>query len=88
MLWFARRCVGVGPLLDSNLPEDDPKSEPIGSLVFFNAINDEEAKETAEADPYNQAGLFDSVFIARCVSVCVCVCVCVDGFVVYRRFGK
>lgn len=57
----------MGPLFDSNMAEDDPESKPIGSLVFFNAINDEEAKETAEGDPYNEAGLFDSVFIARCV---------------------
>ena len=80
-----RRCIGVGPLLDSNLAEDDPKNKPIGSLVFFNAINDEEAKETAEGDPYNQAGLFDSVFIARCVCafyVCIMyVRVFVDHFV-------
>lgn len=80
-----RRCIGVGPLLDSNLAEDDPKNKPIGSLVFFNAINDEEAKETAEGDPYNQAGLFDSVFIARCVCafyVCIIsVRVFVDQFV-------
>lgn len=69
---FFRRSIGVGPLFDSNLAEGHPKSKPIGSLVFFNAINDEEARETAEGDPYNQAGLFDSVFVARYACVLPC----------------
>ena len=60
-----RRCTGAGPIFDSALDADDPKSVPIGSLVFFNAGSDEEARETVENDPYNDAGLFDSIFVAR-----------------------
>ncbi|CAB1101327.1 unnamed protein product [Ectocarpus sp. CCAP 1310/34] len=60
-----RRCIGEGPILSSDLAEDSPRNKPVGSLMFFNAINDEEARETAEGDPFNQAGLYDSVFVAR-----------------------
>lgn len=73
-----RRCTGAGPIFDSSLDEDDPNSVPIGSLVFFNAGSDEEARETVENDPYNDAGLFDSIFVARSVrcvwSVCALKC--------------
>lgn len=44
----------------------DPKAVPLGSLVFFSSKSDELAKEFAERDPYNVAGLFDNVFVARC----------------------
>ncbi|CAM9851284.1 unnamed protein product [Ectocarpus sp. 4 AP-2014] len=60
-----RRCIGEGPIQSSELAEDSPRNTPVGSLMFFNAINDEEARETAEGDPFNQAGLYDSVFVAR-----------------------
>ncbi|CAN0408997.1 unnamed protein product [Ectocarpus sp. 12 AP-2014] len=60
-----RRCIGEGPIVSSDLAEDSPRNKPVGSLMFFNAINDEEARETAEGDPFNQAGLYDSVFVAR-----------------------
>ncbi|CAM9473604.1 unnamed protein product [Ascophyllum nodosum] len=60
-----KRCTGVGPIFDPSLDKDDPASAPVGSLVFFNAATDEEARETVENDPLNEAGLFESMFIAR-----------------------
>ena len=65
--FLGRRCTGVGPIFDPSLDKDDPASAPVGSLVFFNAATDEEARETVENDPLNEAGLFESMFIARLV---------------------
>lgn len=72
-----RRCITAGPIFDAAVEVGDPKAAPMGSVVFFNADNDEHARETTDNDPYNEAGLFESVFIARCVCVRdarVCVC--------------
>lgn len=67
---MARRCTGVGPLFDPAVDQSDPASEPVGSLVFFNAASDDEARGTVESDPFNEVGLYESMFIARQVLAC------------------
>jgi uncharacterized protein YciI len=47
--------VAVGPTLDGDLPN--------GSLIIIELDSLEDAQAFAEGDPYNKAGLFDSVSI-------------------------
>ncbi len=49
----------AGPLLT---PGDDPK--PCGSVLIIEAEDLASARAFAEADPYAQAGLFESVTVA------------------------
>lgn len=44
----------AGPFLDEN-------EKPCGSLVIIRAANLDAAKEIARNDPYNEAGLFETV---------------------------
>jgi len=53
----ADRLLLAGP----NLAEDG--ETPIGSLLVFQADSEADAKAFADADPYTQAGLFESVTI-------------------------
>ncbi len=46
----------AGPYLDG-------EGKPMGSLVIIAADSDDEAKAIADADPYAEAGLFESVEI-------------------------
>lgn len=60
-----RKIVGAGPIFSPDFEEGDPESKPLGSLVFFNAPDDDAARDLVENDPYNEAGLFESIYIAR-----------------------
>ena len=57
------RVISAGPLF----PVDSESSEPapLGSLVFINAVDVNEALEFSSSDPYNEAGLFSSVSTFR-----------------------
>ncbi len=53
---YETRLVQAGPLLDC----DD---RPCGSLLMVDVADRAEAAGFAESDPYNRAGLFESVII-------------------------
>ena len=53
---YESRLMQAGPLLDA----DD---RPCGSLLIVDVADRAEAAGFAEADPYNRAGLFESVII-------------------------
>jgi uncharacterized protein YciI len=53
---YQQRLVQAGPLLD-------PDGRPCGSLLLVDVADAAEAAGFAEADPYNRAGLFESVVI-------------------------
>ncbi len=53
---YASRLIQTGPLLDLD-------SRPCGSLLVIDVADRAEAEGFAEADPYNKAGLFESVVI-------------------------
>ena len=55
---YAERLVQAGPLLD-----DDGR--PCGSLLIVDVADRATAEGFAESDPYNKAGLFESVVIRR-----------------------
>jgi uncharacterized protein YciI len=52
---YVDHLVAVGPTLDGDLPN--------GSLIIIELDSLEDAQAFAEGDPYNKAGLFDSVSI-------------------------
>ena len=52
--------MSAGPLF-----RKDEEGDPIGSLVFINARNLDDAKAFVDQDPYNQAGLFESALVRR-----------------------
>ncbi len=53
---YATKLVTAGPLLDRD-------ERPCGSLLLVDVADRAEAEGFAEADPYNRAGLFESVVI-------------------------
>jgi uncharacterized protein YciI len=53
---YESRLIQTGPLLDLD-------SRPCGSLLVIDVADRAEAEGFAEADPYNKAGLFESVVI-------------------------
>lgn len=59
------RVSGYGPIFDVNTAWDDPDAKQLGSVLFFNAPDDDFAKDFVETDPYNLHGLYKSIFIAR-----------------------
>ncbi|MBT4888400.1 MAG: YciI family protein [Rhodospirillales bacterium] len=54
---FADRAHAVGPMLS------DDGADMVGSLLIMNFDSMDDAASFAEGDPYNKAGLFDSVTI-------------------------
>lgn len=59
--------IGYGPIFDGKTEWDDPNAKQLGSVLFFNAPDDDFAKHFVETDPYNLHGLYKSLFIARWV---------------------
>jgi uncharacterized protein YciI len=53
---YVSRLIQTGPMLDLD-------SRPCGSLLVIDVADRAEAEGFAEADPYNKAGLFESVVI-------------------------
>lgn len=53
---YQDRIIQAGPMLD-------PDGRPCGSLLIVDVADRAAAEGFAEADPYNRAGLFESVVI-------------------------
>ena len=61
----SRKVIAAGPLHLPTEIKDDPSSMPVGDIVFFNAMDRDEAVEFAENDPAGLAGLYETMRVHK-----------------------
>eukprot|EP00585_Thalassiosira_rotula_P008725 CAMPEP_0196136888 /NCGR_PEP_ID=MMETSP0910-20130528/5042_1 /TAXON_ID=49265 /ORGANISM="Thalassiosira rotula, Strain GSO102" /LENGTH=384 /DNA_ID=CAMNT_0041397247 /DNA_START=68 /DNA_END=1222 /DNA_ORIENTATION=+ len=61
----SERVISAGPLHVATEEKTDPKSVAVGTLVFFNAKDRENAVEFVENDPASLAGLYGTMTVHR-----------------------
>ena len=60
-----RKVIAAGPLHLPTELKDDPSSLPAGDIIFFNAMDRDEAVEFAENDPAAMAGLYETMRVHK-----------------------
>lgn len=61
----SERVIAAGPLHVATAEKTDPKSIPMGTLLFFNAVDRDDAIDFVENDPAALAGLYESIYVHR-----------------------
>ena len=61
----SERVIAAGPLHVATPEKTDPTSIPMGTLLFFNAADREDAIDFVENDPAALAGLYESIYVHR-----------------------
>ena len=61
----SRKVIAAGPLHLGTEAKNDPSSLPVGDIIFFNAMERDEAIEFAENDPSALAGLYDTMRVHK-----------------------
>jgi uncharacterized protein YciI len=61
----SERVIAAGPLHVATPDKTDPTSVPVGTLLFFNAADREDAIGFAEDDPAARAGLYETITVHR-----------------------
>jgi len=61
----SERVISAGPLHVATEEKTDPKSIPVGSLLFINAVDRDNAIEFVENDPAAIAGLYETMTVHR-----------------------
>ena len=61
----SERVIAAGPLHVATPDKTDPASVPVGTLLFFNAVDREDAIRFAEDDPASKAGLYETITVHR-----------------------
>lgn len=61
----SERIIAAGPLHVATAKKTDPKSIPIGTLLFFNSPDRDEAIDFVQNDPAALAGLYETMSVHR-----------------------
>mmetsp|Transcript_3609 Transcript_3609/g.7862 ORF Transcript_3609/g.7862 Transcript_3609/m.7862 type:complete len:398 (+) Transcript_3609:136-1329(+) len=61
----SQRVIAAGPIHLPTELKDDPSSLPVGDIVFFNAMDRDEAIQFAENDPASLAGLYGEMRVHK-----------------------
>eukprot|EP00579_Thalassiosira_antarctica_P013713 CAMPEP_0201944222 /NCGR_PEP_ID=MMETSP0903-20130614/52696_1 /ASSEMBLY_ACC=CAM_ASM_000552 /TAXON_ID=420261 /ORGANISM="Thalassiosira antarctica, Strain CCMP982" /LENGTH=379 /DNA_ID=CAMNT_0048487151 /DNA_START=73 /DNA_END=1209 /DNA_ORIENTATION=- len=61
----SERVISAGPLHVATEEKTDSKSVAVGTLMFFNAPNRDNAVEFVENDPASKAGLYETITVHR-----------------------
>ena len=61
----SERVIAAGPLHVATAEKTDPKSIAIGTLLFFNALDREDAIDFVENEPAALAGLYETMTVHR-----------------------
>lgn len=61
----SERVISAGPLHVATEEKTDPKSVAMGTLLFFNAVDRDDAIEFVEKDPAAAAGLYETMTVHR-----------------------
>lgn len=61
----SEKVIAAGPLHLPTELKDDPSSLPVGDIVFFNAMDRDEAVDFAENDPAALAGLYGTMRVHK-----------------------
>jgi len=61
----SERIIAAGPLHVATAEKTDPKSIPIGTLLFFNSPDRDEAIDFVQNDPAAMAGLYETMSVHR-----------------------
>jgi len=61
----SERVIAAGPLHVATADKTDPKSIAMGTLLFFNAVDRDDAIKFVESDPAAEAGLYESITVHR-----------------------
>ena len=61
----SERVIAAGPLHVATANKTDPESIAMGTLLFFNAVDRDDAIKFVESDPAAEAGLYESITLHR-----------------------